>query len=184
MTLRELLKSLQAVDEKSLDMEVVVSPHTGGFDSISHVSVLYVGHPVIHLAEPKPAEAPPDLWESQEGGVPAVSPDDLRKVWTLFRETQARNPSECTSIGDTVYQSVCSPGADTIAVWYRASMLGMLHMFPESPLAPWTRNGELDDAVFEVAATFPMEKMRTGVVRQGPPFDVGEFVRQVAAKQK
>jgi hypothetical protein len=49
MTLRELLKDLQAVDEKHLDMDVMVSPHSGGYEGISHVSVLYVGHPVIHL---------------------------------------------------------------------------------------------------------------------------------------
>jgi hypothetical protein len=181
MTLRELLKSLQAVDEKNLDMEVLVSPHTGGYDGISHVSVLYVGAPVIHLAEPRPAEPPPDLWESQEGAVPAVSPDDLRSVWKLTRDAQARNPGECTSIGNTVYQRVCSPGADAVAVWYRASMLGMLQIIPESPLAQWTHDGELDDVVFQVAATFPIEKMRTGVVREGMPFDVEEFVKQIGA---
>jgi len=42
-----------------------------------------------------------------------------------------------------------------------------------------THDGEFDDAVFQVAATFPMEKMRTGVVREGLPFDVDEFVKQI-----
>jgi hypothetical protein len=183
MTLRELLKSLHAVDEKHLDMEVMVSPASGGYAGISHVSVLYVGHAVIHLAEPKPRE-PPDFWAgSQEGdSVAAVSTADLRKVWQLVRDTKAQNPGECMSIGNSVYQNVCSPGADAISVWYRASMLGMLQMFPESPLAQWTHNGELDDAVFEVAATFPMEKMRTGVLREGLPLDVEEFVKQVGAR--
>ena len=51
MTLRELLKALNAVDEKVLDLEVMVSPHTGGYDSISHVSVLDAGHPVLHEAD-------------------------------------------------------------------------------------------------------------------------------------
>lgn len=49
-------------------------------------------------------------------------------------------------------------------------------------LASWTHDGQLDDAVFEVAATFPMHKMKTGVVREGPPFDVEEFVKQIAAR--
>jgi len=52
MTLRELLKTLHAVDEKNLDMDVMVSPATGGYSGIDRVSVLYVGHAVIHLAEP------------------------------------------------------------------------------------------------------------------------------------
>jgi hypothetical protein len=81
MNLRELLKSLHAVDEKHLDMDVMVSPASGGYAGISHVSVLYVGHAVIHLAEPKPQGPPPDLWESQEGAVSVVKPDDLKKVW-------------------------------------------------------------------------------------------------------
>jgi hypothetical protein len=170
MTLRELLKSLQAVDEKFLDVHVLVSPASGGYEGISHVSVLYVGHAVIHLAEPKPAEPPPDLWESQEGDIPAVDPADLKSVWALMRDTQARNPGLCGTIGSDLYQSVCSPGADTTAVWYRVSMLGMMTKITPDVLAQWTHDGEFDDAVFQVAATFPMEKMRTGVVRQGLPF--------------
>jgi len=46
----------------------------------------------------------------------------------------------------------------------------------------WTHDGELDDAVFQIAATFPMEKMRTGVVREGLPFDVEEFVKQIGTR--
>ena len=126
MTLRELLKSLHAVDGKHLDVEVLVSPSSGGYATIDHTSILYVGHAVIHLAEPK-AQETPDLWAgSQEGdSVAAVSPDDLRKVWQLFRDAQARNPGECTSIGN------------------------MMQMFPESPLTPWTHDGEFDDVVFQ-----------------------------------
>jgi hypothetical protein len=47
------------------------------------------------------------------------------------------------------------------------------------------RTGQLRtvDAVFDVAATFPMEKMRTGVIRQGPPFDVEEFVKQIGGRK-
>src|SRR6266478_3908268 len=148
MTLRELLKSLHAVDEKHLDMDAMVSPASGGYAGIDHVSVLYVGHAVIHLAEPKPSEPPPNLWAgSGEGTVATVNPDDLKKVWQVSAEFQAKNPGH-GAIGSTLYESVCSPGADVTAVWYRASMLGMLQMFPKSPLAQWTHDGELDVAVF------------------------------------
>ncbi len=54
-------------------------------------------------------------------------------------------------------------------------------MMPE-PLARWMRDGQPDDVVFDVAATFRMEKMQTGVVREGPPFDVEEFVKQIGAR--
>jgi hypothetical protein len=52
-------------------------------------------------------------------------------------------------------------------------MLGML--------APWVHDGMVADAVFKVAATFPMEKVAIGVHPQGLPFDVEKFLSQVAA---
>ena len=182
MTLRELLKALNAVDEKFLDMEVMVSPHTGGYDGISHVSVLYVGHPVIHLAEARPAEPPPGLWESQAGDVPAVSADDLKKVWQVSAELEAKNPGH-GAIGNTMYEDVCGPGADVTSAWYRASMLWVLKEMMPDVLASWMHDGQLDDVVFEVAATFPMAKMKTGVVREGPPFDVEGFVKRIGARK-
>jgi hypothetical protein len=196
MTLRELLMSLHAVDEKFLDMAAYVSPASGGYSPISHTSLLYVGHPVIHL-EPKPAslakssssfamnayQMPTEMsgfWSSPGDEVAAVNPDDLRNVLRLFREVQAHTPAgQCGSIDARMYKSVCSPSANVMAVWYRASMLGLLQMLPESPLTPWTHDGELDDPVFQVAATFPMKKMEVAVVRQGPPFDVQEFLKQI-----
>jgi len=129
-----------------------------------------------------PSRVPPDLWAgSQEGdSVAAVNPADLRNVWRLFREAQARNPGQCTSVDNGVYESVCSPGADVLAVWFRASMLEL--MTQPDMLAQWAHNGELDDVVFQVAATFPMKKMQVGVVYDGPPFEVQEFVKQVGAR--
>jgi hypothetical protein len=127
-------------------------------------------------------ELPPDLWESQEGDVPAVSPDDLKKVWKMSADFEARNPGQCGAIGNSLYKSVCSPGADVVSVWYRASMLCVLkEMMPEL-LASWTHDGQLDDVVFEVMSTFPVQKMKIGVAREGPPFDVEEFVKQIAAQ--
>jgi hypothetical protein len=89
---------------------------------------------------------------------------------------KARN---ARAAGDGVYKSVCSPGADALSVWYRASMLALTIKMRPDLLAPWIRDGQPDDAVFEVAATFPMEKMRTGIVREGLPFDVEEFVKRI-----
>jgi hypothetical protein len=101
----------------------------------------------------------------------------------LIRDLQARNPGgQGSIIDDRMYKEVCSSGADVQAVWYRTSILGLLQILPDSPLTPWTHDGELDDAVFHVAATFPMKKMEVGVVHQGPPFDVQEFVRQIGAR--
>lgn len=54
--------------------------------------------------------------------------------------------------------------------------------YTQSPLTPWTHNGELDDAVFQVAATFPMKNMEVGVVHDGLPFDVEGFLKQIGER--
>ena len=51
MTLRELLKDLQALDPKSLDQPVLASPHTGGYSGIDRIEVMYVGNVVLHLMD-------------------------------------------------------------------------------------------------------------------------------------
>jgi len=42
----KLLEALKAVDEKHLDMDVMISLASGGYAGIDHVFVLYVGHAV------------------------------------------------------------------------------------------------------------------------------------------
>jgi hypothetical protein len=131
----------------------------------------------------------PDFWRSQ-GDVAAVDPGDLKEVCAFMRDVKARTTAgQNTAISGRVYESVCSPSADVMAVWYRASMLGLLEMlpkvspqmFPESPLTPWMHDGELDQAVFQVAATFPMKRMGVAVVH-GLPFDVEEFLKQIGER--
>lgn len=46
-------------------------------------------------------------------------------------------------------------------------------------LSAWLRDGELADAVFEVAAVFPMERMSVGVVGNSLPFDVQGFLAEI-----
>lgn len=122
-----------------------------------------------------------DFW-TQERNVAAVDPADLCSVWKLFREVETRTGSEQVSIDFRSYERVCNPGADVTAVWFRASMLGMMMKMVPEILSPWSHDGEFDDAVFQVAAAFPMKQMRVGVVQQGPPFDVEEFVKQIGAR--
>ncbi len=123
----------------------------------------------------------PNFWRSK-GDVAAVDPADLKAVCGFMREAQARAPAgQQTSIDGRAFGNVCSPGADAMAVWYRASMLGLLQMMQGDLLMPWLHNGELDDAVIQVAATFPMKNMGVGVVHDGLPFDVEEFVKQIGA---
>ena len=124
-----------------------------------------------------------DFFGARGNDVAAVSPDDLRNVWTMMRDFEARTPVGQTGrLSSGLYEGACSPGANVLAVWYRASILEVLQMLPENPLTPWSHRGELDDAVFQIAATFPMKKLPIGLVKDGLPFDVQELVKQIGAR--
>src|SRR5215471_14273182 len=99
--------------------------------------------------------------KSLEGLIPAVDPVDLRSVWEMQREVQARRSGQHTAINAEFYKRACSPGANVGAVWFRASLLGMLEMF--GMLTPWTHEGVPTDEVFKVAANFPVKGMPIGV---------------------
>jgi hypothetical protein len=92
MTLRELLKMLQALDEKSLDMYVFVSPPSpvpsDRFEGISRVSVMDEGHAVIHLTEP---EDWPGLKEMREAHIVALG------NWARARKTHPDADPDPTS---------------------------------------------------------------------------------------
>jgi hypothetical protein len=109
--------------------------------------------------------------------VPPVDPADVRSVWTMQHEFQARFPNEGLVISADIYKQACRPGAHVGAVCERTSQLGLLQML--GVLSSWLRDGVLDDAVFQVLATIPMSRMQVGVVYNKPPFDVEEFVKQV-----
>ena len=114
---------------------------------------------------------------SNNGVIVPVEPSDLKNVWKIAEEIQEQHPKEHTSIDVRSFEAVCSPGANVMAVWYRASMLGMLaqstgFLAPELP-------DDTKDVVFKVAARFPIKFMEPGVAYQGLPLDVQEFVKQV-----
>ena len=60
-----------------------------------------------------------------KGDVAAVDPADLKAVRALTRGVQA-----AAAMDIELYRRACGPGADVEAVWYRASMLGLLDMLP------------------------------------------------------
>lgn len=119
------------------------------------------------------------LGDDPEGPIQPVDPADLRSVWKMQREVQARTPGKNVGISVEMYERACSPEANVGAVWFRASLVGMLEML--GILKPWIHDGVVADAVFKVAATFPMNGMAIGVPQQELPFDVQEFMSQVSA---
>ena len=94
------------------------------------------------------------------------------------RDAPNHAPNQSGSIDISLYQRTCSPGAEVGAVWYRVSILQLL-AGPIGLLTPWLHDGELPDAVFNLAATFPMNRLSVGEVNQGLPFDVQGFIKQL-----
>jgi hypothetical protein len=109
---------------------------------------------------------------------PEVSPVDLLAAWMAVREFQSQSkPDEPISIDIRSLEQYCSPGANIHAVWTRTLMLEVLgHVMPEW----WKRSNR--DKIVEIAARFPMMPMQPGVETDQPPFDVRDFMKQIAAR--
>ena len=116
--------------------------------------------------------------EGETGPVPSVDVADLKSVWAMQNGMQARMPGEAISFGAESYKRACGAGADVRSLFARVSQLRVLQML--GMLAPWTHGEVVDDAVFKVAATFPMTRMQPGIVYDELPFDLQEFLNQVA----
>ena len=89
-------------------------------------------------------------------------------------QRSATNP---TAMMDINLFEHCSPGADVQAVLYRVGMLRMLARL--ELLSPWLRDGELANAVFKVAAVFPMKRLSVGIRPEGLPFDAQGFLAEI-----
>ena len=110
---------------------------------------------------------------------PPVNPADLLAVWNHILQARAqKSPDDLTSI--TIFPSTmpksCSPGVDIEAVGARTLILDILSQV--SPSWPDKPNA---DKIVEVAARFPLNLPQLGVESTEPPFDVREFMKQIAA---
>jgi hypothetical protein len=124
-------------------------------------------------------EEPLDLEGKPGEPVPQVDARDLRTAFEIFRAAANDHPGQHVGVSVEVLQRDCKPGADIRAVSSRFMMLsGFLSIAPEH-LAPWMKDGQLDDIVFREAAQIPMEFTGAGVQRQGWPFDVDELLRRI-----
>jgi hypothetical protein len=113
----------------------------------------------------------------ESGLLPSVSPLDVRSVWMIQRDTQKRFPGQQVWSASGTLERACSPGADSEAVYQRASLLYPLGEM--DVLSAWMHDGEPDDAVFKVFATFPMKRIPRGQNFGGLPFDFEELAKQL-----
>jgi hypothetical protein len=103
------------------------------------------------------------LGVDQGAATPPVNPIDIKHLLELHEKLNARHRAAATEgcgaiVNASLMASVCSPGADIDAVWLRASLLGI--MLKLGVLAEWQRGMGLDDAVYRVAATMPLNGLQ------------------------
>ena len=108
--------------------------------------------------------------------VPEVDAEDVKAVWKIQSDLQARHPGEQVATGMGLLQAACKPGANIEAISYRASQLFLMSFYAPEHLEKMTANGQPSDSVFSAVAKMPMEWMGVGIVRQGPPFNFDEFL--------
>ena len=114
------------------------------------------------------------------GPVPQVDPEDVKTIWKQQRDIEQRHPGELCAVAAGDY--IRKPDATVRAIGYRATMLGMVCHLAHGVLEPWTKEDQLDDAVFRAIAEVPMEWMGREIGRQGLPFDFEDFMRRVRGK--
>ncbi len=110
--------------------------------------------------------------------VAEIDRDDLKMVWQETQNLLARVPSESVGIASEAIKGLCKPGANAQAVWYRSTMIWVLKRFAQEQLAPWVKDEEVSDAVFQTMATIPMEWIGH-TEREGLPFDAEESFRRL-----
>ncbi len=103
------------------------------------------------MTESEPFEFDKDL--------PAVDPDDLKRVWELAqRVTAGVRVGQNFGVSKGAISRVCSPGVDAEAVWHRAALLQRL--FQSGLLDDWREGNEPAAVVFQVGAVFPMQRLQ------------------------
>jgi hypothetical protein len=111
--------------------------------------------------------------------VPSVGTGDLKSAWNIYKDIESRHPGKQVALGINVLQHACSATADLRAVTYRCGMLQVLERLHGALLARWKENGQLDNVVFSVAASIPMNWIAVGIPQWGLPFDVDAFFKQL-----
>ncbi len=106
---------------------------------------------------------------AEEGAaIPPVSVHNLKSLHDLCIERAKRYVGKDGAVSIELIARVCDSGANLPAVWLRHSQLRLL--FREGLLAEWQHGTVLDDAVFHLAATIPIN---------GDRLDQDAFLRQL-----
>jgi hypothetical protein len=115
-----------------------------------------------------------ELFKVPSGPVPAVDPAKVKAAWEWQMQMERDHPEGLCAVASADYSK---PDASVRAIGYRATILWAVRYGLADALAPWTKEGQLDDAVFRAIAEVPMEWIDGP--REGLPFDFADFMRRV-----
>jgi hypothetical protein len=127
-------------------------------------------------------QEPPVFGGNPGEPVPPVDAEDLKTVFEIFQDAGKRGTGGAVGVDLEVFKHACKADADIPSLTYRAMMLQLFVSHAQEQLAPWTKEGQLDFAVFREAAQLRMEWMGVGIERQGLPFDLNELLRRLRGK--
>jgi hypothetical protein len=106
---------------------------------------------------------------SEDGApIPPVKEHDLKALHELCVERAKRYCGKDGVISVDMTARVCSPTANVPAVWWRHTQLRSLYR--QGLLADWQHGAVLDDVVFTVACSIPMN---------GTHLDGEDFIRRL-----
>lgn len=127
---------------------------------------------------------PPPAFGGKPGEpVPEVDLEDLKTFWQIEKDVQSHS-GPGVSVGRDLMEQACKPGVNIEAISYRAMTLWMMNQIAPEQLAQFMPEGQPNDSVFRAAAKIPLEWIGIGIVQQGPPFDVNEFMRLCGESSK
>ena len=111
--------------------------------------------------------------------IPSVDPEDIKRTWEYDRTHSKMGANGWEWLLNR--QEVCSPGADVSDVSSRCEIIETLLRL--ELIAPWKHGDHLNDAVFCIAATFPLTVLkRWDYLMPGDvlhPFDPNIFLQQL-----
>ena len=90
--------------------------------------------------------------------VPPVSEEQLRHLHKVHLYLAKWHPGSDGTVNMDLMASVCGTEADLPAVWFRHTQLSLL--IRQGVLAEWQHSVDLDDVVYQVAATIPLSGVR------------------------
>jgi hypothetical protein len=114
--------------------------------------------------------------------IPPVEPEDIKRLREFHKPSRMVGTNGWQWMQDL--KAACSPGADIPAILNRNRMIETLTMY--KALAPWQRGEDFDDAVFKIAARFPIQEFKPqDYMIEGDEcfgFDPNAFVQQLVSE--